>query len=390
MSSSSAVPLSTSRDDAPVCCGPDRVFGIRMPGPGSFQASAPGAMLTLREVCGFEGNWITYGPDRIELSYLSPRNYFLLLSGESDTTLQLSGQLERDATCDLAQPWFTCSPGQHCRQLGDEVRCASNRCGDGFDNDGDGKVDYPAEPGCDSVDDDDETDPATPPACANGVDDDGDGRADYPADPDCRAASNTDELPVCGNGLDDDGDGHADFPADTGCSAEGGGNEAFCGTPASGLIPSALPASVSGNTVGQPNNFTATCGGQARSPDRVYEWVAPVAGYYRLETTQGSYDTVLHVRDLTCGGPQLACDDNAGAGALSRVWVELRASQAVAVIVDGYGTGYSGSYTLGIWKQDEQGLCTGGADEDGDGAIDCEDWDCSADVACQQTQGGGQ
>lgn len=36
-------------------------------------------------------------------------------------------------------------------------------CGDGVDNDGDGKIDYPADPGCTSATDTDETDTVTPP-----------------------------------------------------------------------------------------------------------------------------------------------------------------------------------------------------------------------------------
>lgn len=37
------------------------------------------------------------------------------------------------------------------------------QCSDGIDNDGDGKVDYPADPGCDGPDDNDEKDPPAPP-----------------------------------------------------------------------------------------------------------------------------------------------------------------------------------------------------------------------------------
>jgi expansin len=37
-------------------------------------------------------------------------------------------------------------------------------CADGADNDGDGRVDYPADPGCSALDDNDETDTAPPPA----------------------------------------------------------------------------------------------------------------------------------------------------------------------------------------------------------------------------------
>jgi outer membrane protein OmpA-like peptidoglycan-associated protein len=67
-------------------------------------------------------------------------------------------------------------------------------CGDGVDNDGDGRIDYPADPGCTSVDDDDETDPAQ---CKDGVDNDGDGLTDYPADKGCSSADDDDETDPC-------------------------------------------------------------------------------------------------------------------------------------------------------------------------------------------------
>jgi hypothetical protein len=67
---------------------------------------------------------------------------------------------------------------------------------------------------------------------------------------------------------------------------------------------------------------------------------------------------------------------------------QVTRGQAVAVIVDGYSTSSSGSFTLRIRKQTEQGFCTGGGDEDGDGIIDCSDSDCMADPACQSSGGG--
>lgn len=64
--------------------------------------------------------------------------------------------------------------------------------------------------------------PSAPePACSNGSDDDGDGRADFPADPGCADAGDASERSaafVCDNDLDDDGDGLTDFPADPGCA----------------------------------------------------------------------------------------------------------------------------------------------------------------------------
>jgi hypothetical protein len=49
------------------------------------------------------------------------------------------------------------------------------------------------------------------PDCNNGVDDDGDGWIDFPAEPGCFSAANASESPVCDNGQDDDGDGLTDF-----------------------------------------------------------------------------------------------------------------------------------------------------------------------------------
>jgi hypothetical protein len=66
-------------------------------------------------------------------------------------------------------------------------------CSDGTDNDSDGFTDYPADPGCMSATDTDETDPP-PAACADGIDNDADGFTDYPADPGCASAADTDET----------------------------------------------------------------------------------------------------------------------------------------------------------------------------------------------------
>jgi uncharacterized protein YkwD len=111
----------------------------------------------------------------------------------------------------------------------------SYACSNGQDDDGDGRFDYPADPGCTSTTDNDEYNaPAPPPptpsyACSNGRDDDGDGRFDYPADPGCTSTTDNDEYNApappppapsyaCSNGKDDDGDGKVDYPADPGCT----------------------------------------------------------------------------------------------------------------------------------------------------------------------------
>ena len=92
-------------------------------------------------------------------------------------------------------------------------------CSNGRDDDFDGKVDYPADPGCTSPTDTDEYNAPAPPlppaplppaplppapspppppavtyACSNGRDDDFDGKVDYPADPGCTSPTDTDEF----------------------------------------------------------------------------------------------------------------------------------------------------------------------------------------------------
>ncbi len=114
-------------------------------------------------------------------------------------------------------------------EAGDPVELAA--CEDLADNDGDGKVDL-ADPGCSGSSDDDETDPPPPPPpplCSDGQDNDGDGKVDYPADPGCSGTSDNNEtdpvLPQCSDGQDNDGDGKVDYPADPGCSGTSDNNE---------------------------------------------------------------------------------------------------------------------------------------------------------------------
>ena len=71
------------------------------------------------------------------------------------------------------------------------------QCSDKVDNDGDGKIDFPADPGCTSAQDDSEIDFE----CSDKVDNDGDGKIDFPADPGCSSAvddSETNSLPRTG------------------------------------------------------------------------------------------------------------------------------------------------------------------------------------------------
>jgi len=79
-------------------------------------------------------------------------------------------------------------------------------CSDEAENDGDGEVDFPADPGCTSAEDLSEA-----ADCNDGLDNDFDGLADYGVDPGCRNRQEwVREDPACDNAFDDDGDTFVD------------------------------------------------------------------------------------------------------------------------------------------------------------------------------------
>lgn len=114
-----------------------------------------------------------------------------------------------------------CDIGAYERGLG------TRQCKDGFDNDGDGDVDFPADQGCASAVD--ATEAPDPPECSDRIDNDADGRTNFPDDQGCASAADATEAPdppQCSDRLDNDGDGRANFPADPGCESAMDGTEA--------------------------------------------------------------------------------------------------------------------------------------------------------------------
>lgn len=137
---------------------------------------------------------------RASLTAVAPGEYFIVVDDRGTSTpgafaLHVTGEYAMGARCDFN---FACAAGSACSGAAGAETCGVTACSDAIDADGDGFVGYPADPGCTSVSDNDETDdcPSGPgcAACSNGVDDDGDGQTDYPADMSCTAASSTSEL----------------------------------------------------------------------------------------------------------------------------------------------------------------------------------------------------
>ncbi len=182
---------------------------------------------------------------------------------------------------------------------------------------------------------------------------------------------------LCEDGVDDDGDGETDCD-DSDCAATPVCKDVAC----PGGQVSVRGEGVEGTTRGRNSDALgdgsllgdASCGGGGgRAPEAVFGFTAPGAGRYVFSTTGSRFDTILYVRDRWCTGAELACDDDGGGEGASQITLELEANQEVAVIVDGYGD-KSGRFSLTV--RGVELVCDDGVDDDGDGAIDCDDDDC--------------
>jgi hypothetical protein len=264
-------------------------------------------------------------------------------------------------------------------------------CLDGRDNDCNGRVDCD-DPGCAATGvccmptGPENTDAA----CSDGRDNDCDGRADC-ADPDCagRGRCACVALPEqCGNGRDDDCDrlvdcADPDCAPDPVCTPMGPANDVCAGA-----APLAVPATVRGMTVGARNDYTPVvmgfpgCGGGA-GPDVVYAFTVLRATPLVVEVTGEGFDPVVYVRRGDCtGGPQTACNDDFQ-GLNSRATFTA-APGTYFVVVDGFGGGDQGAFTLRVSVGAPPAeVCDNRLDDDGDRLVDCADPDCAMNPACR-------
>ncbi len=112
-------------------------------------------------------------------------------------------------------------------------------------------------------------------------------------------------------------------------------------------LGSPATVSISGTTAGASNTMSgASCGGGGtNAPDATFLYTAPVTGTYVIDTFGSAFDTILYVRNATCSGTELACNDDANGTLQSQVTVNLTVGQSIVIVVDGYGTS-SGTYNL--------------------------------------------
>jgi hypothetical protein len=222
------------------------------------------------------------------------------------------------------------------------------QCSDGLDNDSDGKIDFPYDPGCYSPNQNDETDDCPDgsdcPQCSNGMDDDGNGKTDYPDDSGCSSAADNDEYPS---------------------------NPLACGTSVH-ILALPLAGDATGNLMASTssNLMSATCGGAG--VEDVYELriEKPSVVVASTENPGTSADTVLYIRGMQCSDPnsEVSCDDNVSTTDHRSSLTQSIATPGTYYVVVDDKSGQGGSYDLSVALYPGEGQpCT--ADECGPGLV---------------------
>lgn len=346
---------SHATDDFVASCasstgGKDLAYEINLPQLWSFsyQAHDPNDANTFEtamvgKTCGGTELACSDGFEPKAVGALAAGTYFIIVDADDSSsagpfTLTVAGTIAGGASCEgpLAQSGaLVCATGYTCGGPSGARTCMpTTQCNDGIDNNGDGKIDYPADPGC------------TSPTGAMEV-------------TVCPGAS----CPVCSNGSDDDSDMKKDFPADFGCSSAAGGSEAFCALEKDPVATIAAPTT-SGTLAGLHADLTLDCNSTSSGNfDKTYVLELPELVDSLTIDTLGSTitDTILQLSDAQCG-TSVACSDDAGGAAHYLSVISLGGVPAgnYAVTVKAYSSGNNGAFKLNIHGTVGKGKsCTG-------------------------------
>lgn len=278
-----------------------------------------------------------------------PAGTYYLIVGGHDTSSTGAYVLDvklftgEGASCGMSSE---CGPGLVCRVPfgGTAQVCTQPVCNDGHDDDGDGKTDYPNDPGC---------------ASPNGADE-----ADNCPGPEC---------PECANGVDDDNDGSMDYPGDVTCKSASDASEACMTSEGVELI---IAAATLGDTTGGTDDLKASCGSTtSTAPDKHYRIDVPATTSLTISTTN-TFDAAVSLLDATCGGTALQCSDEPESITRTNL-----AAGTYYFVVDGYFSTSVGSYTINV-----SGTIGNNQPCEGD-LVDAGAITCGANHACQGTPG---
>ena len=271
-----------------------------------------------------------------------------------------------------------------CRES-ELCRSANENCSNGRDDDADTRVDCEdadcfRHPNCRTLGEE---------ICNNGLDDNDNGAIDC-EDAECSLLPiciQGDEL--CDNGIDDDGDGAADC-SDPDCAADEACRRLGCVADIE-LGQLAAKGGVLSATV-----QVAGHGDDHRTPcvipgagDRVVSFSLNEAADVTLAYEQVTGDHTIGlfragVGEACVANPVRCLDpESARSGEFS-----LNGLQAGThlLIVEGYSEGLDGQIRLAVstGSAEVSEICLNGADDDGDGAVDCADLDCALASVCER------
>ncbi|HEY5948024.1 MAG TPA: hypothetical protein VIV40_21155, partial [Kofleriaceae bacterium] len=236
-------------------------------------------------------------------------------TGSGPFTLVTTGTVAAGGSCEgslFQSGAFTCTTGYSCAGPIGSRTCSPAQCNDTIDNDADGKIDYPADPGCGSTSDGTEADDCFPTVGPN--------------------------CPACSNGVDDDMDMSTDYPTDMRCASASFFVENFCPMEAN-IAGMVVSPSTAGDLSTAANNFSQAC--QTTTGNDVsfgLRLPVPVASLVIDTLNSVSADTVVSLWNVDCS-TSLGCDDDGDPNGLrSLLTVTNVPAGDYAIQVDSYST----------------------------------------------------
>lgn len=329
--------LAGTSDDHTPSCGSDGdgdlLFTLRLPTLRSLvidtnSAAPPDTVLSLLAstcqepslACDDEGGTLT-GASQLSLTNVAAGNYVVAVDmyfGElpGPFNLNVAGVISPGGSCEPSLTLggaLVCPVTNPCEGVAGMMKCRPSACGDGIsNNDGDALIDFPADPGCTSLEDLDEADtcPGVGPGC-----------------------------PECADGADNDTDGSTDFPADSNCTSPSSASESCVTTDG---VRALTTATVTDTTTGAADDLMPACGSTNNTaPDHTYRLDLPALATLSIVNTN-SYDAVVALYNATCSGTALQCNDTPEDITLTNV-----AAGTYYYVTDGYSSA-AGAYTLTV------------------------------------------
>jgi len=120
-------------------------------------------------------------------------------------------------------------------------------------------------------------------------------------------------------------------------------------------------------------------------PDAVFYFTLREPAMVTIDTFGSVFDTVLYVRAGHCtGGEQVECNDDTEGSLQSEVFMRRLGRGIYFIFLDGFWEEAEGDFELHL-HIDEPGseICDDDRDNDGDGAVDCDDTDCEDSAHCR-------